>query len=452
MAEPARYLKEKLLIAQRVFDVGTVPALIKQVMPTADEQVIAKYVDRAYKWMEDGGRGTHDDRFFNDLAGALRITKDVRYLMNCSPEDFFNAIPEGQRAHVSKDDLNAILRDRESFLEQLYLDSNSTTERLHEELEHSLSTGKTDQKFLYLDLESVRLWRRLIQDRKYKTYDHCLAALHELLRSTLWKEAVTAGQLDCIVDLGVGAGSKDLEIIKSFAQIAPDRRVRFVIVDTSWPMLEETIKGIRTNFPRRNRLFKVQPCKADFLNLAAYRHEIRGEKSSAFFILGNTFGNVPEATLMRSIQRATQPADLLVIGAEFLDIDTKESTIDEMIQHYDTADLRELATTPIRLRRHDINLETLRRTVRFRPSRPAEFSDLKGSIAVVISIEWKGDELIVAYSNRYADAQFVPFIEDFGFIHKKTFPSPSNPNYRHVVFERTAERTALAARTKESSK
>lgn len=434
----AKHLSEKLGIAQLVLDVSGIPKLIDAVLPAESfsQEVRETYMRRLYKQMEEN-RGSRDSGFFDNLAAALNYRKSLNHMMTSSPKDFFYAIDESKRKHVSDEDVSTIVGDN-TFLRTVYLDPHSTSERLHEQLERSLHARNIDQKFLYVDVDSVRQWRALIGSREYKTYEHCAGALKVLLRSEYWKGVMKSGALDCVVDLGVGAGQKDLEIIESFIRLAPGRELLFAIIDTSLPMLEATYQHLVPMLKNSGGRITVKPCKADFMDMHPFQTEIRGQRNTAFFILGNTFANVPENAFMKSVEQASKPGDLLIIGVEFLGAGDGDAKIAQLVKEFDSAGIRGLAVAPIRLLRQNEDIEKIRKAVTIRQSTPREFSNVGKSLAIVISVRFRGEEIVVAYSNRYNESEFIEFVEHFGFKHEQTFPSPDNKNYKQVVFRRAS--------------
>lgn len=100
--------------------------------------------------------------------------------------------------------------------------------------------GDIDQKYLYWDPSAFTYWSELIKSNTYRIYRSCAQALELLLQDDKWLE-LSADGIGAIVDLGVGAGNKNRQVIDHLLSRFPESEPELILVDTSFPMLEGTL-------------------------------------------------------------------------------------------------------------------------------------------------------------------------------------------------------------------
>ncbi|WP_339745903.1 L-histidine N(alpha)-methyltransferase [uncultured Maricaulis sp.] len=329
----------------------------------------------------------------------------------------------------------------------IILDMNSTHMRMMEEILQTIQDeNRIDQKFLYIEPVSVQKWNRLISCDEYNTYRDCLSALERFTRSEFWIDYAKKNSLRNIVDLGVGAGIKDYEIIKSLHEIHDRDAIHFVLLDTSFPMLETTILDIRkknndqtyskrtSGVPHANLI--IRAIRTDFLHLNRCQHLLRAADSPvAFFMLGCTFSNLSEAQFVRSLLSATKAGDLFVVGVDLYDSSQKESSIERLKAEYNHSQLYDLASIPINsyLRGHASKLDG---SVQVSVEPGVLHSDVRDALTVTISTKINDQLIRLAASSRYMETSLIQFIQEFGFTYRYKQVSPRNPNYVQIAFER----------------
>lgn len=436
----ARHLPEKLMISERILDVEGA-ALVAAIFKTGgggknsdDEAKIRKYTQRFYKWRR-GESSTDDKDFFDNLAAELEYHETIGHMMACSPNEFYLAIPEAKRKALSPRELSSLLAQT-SGLPKIKLDPHINYDHLLKALEKSYADGKLDQKFLYLDAESVRRWKRLTTGRKYETYEDCLSALELFLGAGYWVQLIDKGEIDAVVDLGVGSGQKDQNIIESILLRSTPGSLKFSGIDTSFYMLEATLDELRFLEKENVGRLSAHGFRADFMDLRTIAKDLRAERRTAFFILGNTFANVQETQFMLSMQKTMEHGDLLVIGAEFSDVGATGETKARTRRQFENEHLYSFAITPIESISHKPSLDETGKVVQIEISEPHAFSDLQKARAVVIRVKAGNRDIIVAHSNRYEEAEFIHFVEHYGFKLREKTPSERNPKYHILAFER----------------
>lgn len=301
--------------------------------------------------------------------------------------------------------------------------------------------GKIDQKFLYIDPIAVKKWKSLIDSDEYATYRECSDALREFLASNIWKEKVQSG-LNTIVDLGVGAGQKDNSILKSFINLTNGNNpISFVLIDTSFPMIETTLDQLRPVLKKKNNV-KVISLKTDFLTLKhSSSHYQKKDSKSAYFMLGCTFCNVKESLFMNSMSEVVRNGDLLVLGIELYDEQCKDDSLQKIKNSYNHEALRELALIPLRmvLDRQESDDE-LKDKIDIDISEDRSHSDVPKAATIVITAFIQNEaDIVLASSSRYGKTYLKEYIESYGYTFHSSFASSSNRLYEHLVFKFTGE-------------
>ena len=347
--------------------------------------------------------------------------------------------PEDEQSEGRKHTLARTAKQGRSLFSEVIVDLSTNYLDMLREIERACEVeGRIDQKFLYLDPIAVKKWKGLIECDDYKTYRDCSSALRKFLSSQVWKDAINNG-LNTIVDLGVGAGQKDNNILRSFLQLTKYKKsVSFVLVDTSFPMIETTLEQLRPEITRHSNVVKVVALRTDFLNLKhSSQHYLNETSKSAYFVLGCTFCNVREEMIMLSISGVARPGDLLVLGLELYDEHKKDESLDEIKSSYDHQSLRELAVIPLKmvLDRKESD-EDLRQKICVEISEHRSFSDVPKAATIVIRASIPDEvDVVLASSSRYDRAEVIRYVENFGYLFKGSHASNSNRLYEHLVFE-----------------
>ena len=115
--------------------------------------------------------------------------------MECSARQFVGYLRSSdqvllrERAESTDQEwLAALLRDDEDAEEVEEFDQviyRSLTHNFADKADAWQERGQVDQKFMYLNLNSVENWRAVISDGSYKNYPRCKATLAELLETQI---------------------------------------------------------------------------------------------------------------------------------------------------------------------------------------------------------------------------------------------------------------------------
>jgi SAM-dependent methyltransferase len=431
----SRFLYEKLKIVERILEADGVE-LIRAIYPreTSPDE-LKKHTDSYYKWKREGDKAvTRQRKFFDHLNAVLQYTGTTGQMMTGTMEEFIAGLPEAERNKLPEN-RQALTRSR-SRLDEIHLDPHHDTNRMVDSLERSFDNGHIDQRYLYLGPDSVARWKRLITGGAYLTNEECATALHELLRSPRWVSMTAAGNFDAIVDLGSGTGQKTERIAKALLDLNTSHRVLVSSVDTSLYMLEAASIALKPLISEHSDRLRSVGYRADFTDLRKISDKLRGEKSSMFFILGNTFGNTQEHRLLREVKRETRAGDLFVFGAEFLELTSTTHGNDKLLSQFKNEHLADFAVAAVRLLPKDRQIKEAPTGLKVSISSPNEFSDVPGVRSIKIALQLRDRDVVVAYTHRYEEVELRNFVESQSFTYLFDQPSPLNKNYRLVVFKR----------------
>ena len=337
---------------------------------------------------------------------------------------------------ATKNKDNEIWFPKDLYLDKIILDLSFQHSDLIKEIEDSVKAEKSiDQKFLYLDPISVKNWGALIASEEYIIYGHCLSALRKTLATPTWKESVKSEKINCIVDLGVGAGEKDNLIIKNFIRLTESKKiVQLVIIDTSIPMLELTISQLKQYLKSKKELINFYAVRTDFMKLGRSKEIIRFDKGNVvFFSLGCTFCNLDETQFLTSINNIIRSGDLLVIGVETYEPTRKEESTEEQKQVYNNDALKKLATIPLKMISEEFEDKIALSDIEIVKSNSPKYSHIKNSENIIIKD--KKRDIDLAVTSRYNESDFKEFVESFGFELKDSVEATENSHYKHFIFE-----------------
>ncbi len=333
---------------------------------------------------------------------------------------------------------NEIAFNRDKYLDTIILDMSFQHSDFIKEIETSVKAEKNiDQKFLYLDPISVKNWKRLIDSDEYNIYNDCLSALRRTLKSDTWKDYVNSGKINCIVDLGVGAGEKDNLIIKSFIKEASNAKdVQYVLIDTSIPMLEITISQLKPFLKRNRERINFYAVRTDFMKLGLSKDLVRQQKGNVvFFSLGCTFCNIDERQFMKSLGNIILKGDLFVVGVELYNPDEKELSTNSQKESYDNEMLKKLAMIPLKMISDEIDDKIKLSDIDIIKSQEQKYSQINNTENIII--KYKNKEIDLATTSRYNEADFTKFVSSFGYKLKEVAVSGENIFYKHFIFEFT---------------
>ncbi|MGP0104052.1 L-histidine N(alpha)-methyltransferase [Rhodoblastus sp.] len=311
-----------------------------------------------------------------------------------------------------------------------------------------LDHGRIDQKFYYLSPDSAHSWRGMINAGQYRQYLDCTESLEFFLDDrTYWLDSIKRRGITNVVMLGAGAPLKDNAIINSILELDPNTTIHYTLVDISIYMLMESFQLIDSALivqGRRDRIDLV-PLICDFTNLQGASEMLRQDGNSiAWFLPGGTIGNLNEKLTFRSIAQQAKAGDILVLGAETRNSNEKIEK-EELIKKYKHPAVRDFLATPLRAAWHELNLgvslnEAIDNlTIDVVDGLAQGYSAVPGSAVVEIAIHANAQKVVLITSTRYAEEHLCEAARAFHFIHKTTFTSHRNKNYKQFVFQYVPE-------------
>jgi dimethylhistidine N-methyltransferase len=194
-------------------------------------------------------------------------------------------------------------------LKVIDLDARATDGELADVVREGLtSPRKWLPCYLFYDAEGSRIFEEICELPEY----YLTRAEHEILEAHADEIAGRFAEASTIVELGSGSARKTRLVIEAF--LRRHGRLRYVPVDVSRSMLEESARGLLADYPR-----------LEILAIAAeYRRglqRLRGEPDTAKLLLwlGSSIGNFTSTEAERflaSVAAGMGPADRLVVGAD----------------------------------------------------------------------------------------------------------------------------------------
>lgn len=394
--------------------------------------------------------------FFEQLLRKLRSDvgcsdqMTLAVILNASYGEFLDKIPYEKRGGLPKQPINGNKASSEVSglpgslaYHPIYLAVGSDVETI----EDGVRRGRVDQRHYYLSPESARRWMAVISSRAYPTYEECFVGLKTFVKGDAFQRFLASAEWEGVVMLGGGgAPSKDSLIITRLLSYAPSAEpIRYSLVDISFYMLEQSLNWLDANLRTLGKREKVefQAIRCDFMDLRGVRSLLRREgKRIAWFLTGQTLGNIDEKKFFASVREETKSGDLLTVGTEFVDdIDDKEE-LKRLEKKLDNDEVRDFLRLPVQLvcsvlddgTRLD---EALRRIkVRIVDGFARGHSTVPGTQTVEVYVTLPGREITLVTSTRYDEAKLIEFAGGFGFRHAETTASPDNQNYRHISFVR----------------
>ncbi len=493
MAKVAEYLKEKLEITKRAYDLSTVDELCEALYPEGhfeDPSDREKALQRLLKYLGNAGTSTSDTELFVRLKWLLRINKTIHEIKQSTLDEFVRSIGDGPRRIHAERVLKSMREASPAVFElQGTANGGSATaddnqepsdyggqraridlpvqgwhllhvdvDYLRHDIINEIHQGQVDQKFLYLDRLSALRWRALtLATHRYKTYRYCCETLEDFIASGEdWQTPIKDGKFSSVFMLGAGSPQKDMVILDSFVhQMAyhAKNKLNYVLVDTSMNMILQTVIGLQDDAHSKYRscVNPIAIC-SDFMNLTHIENRINDEaqailrpddKNVAYFIPGPTISNINETLFMESVRAVAHPGDLLIIAAEFIDETDPEGYEAKLKRNYDNKELRDLVILPVfwalsPKERNDA-IADLNAFVDVSVEKKSWHRFLKRRWTVKITANIEGRRVVLATSNRYWEAEFIAFISSFGFRPVKLFPHREEPQYKQAVFCREKE-------------
>ncbi|MCL2637515.1 MAG: L-histidine N(alpha)-methyltransferase [Oscillospiraceae bacterium] len=279
---------------------------------------------------EVGGIFTHC--LLNGLCGDCKKTNKqsihlldlIGYLMESVPETAIK-YQRKQKPCVKTSILNA---DFPVCLPNVFDDNNNN--KLHkkfitiirsieenwlsfeEKFAECLENKQLESRFAYRRAKVTQKYIELLHSTGYTLFSHTTRLLEENVTSVT-DEALNHEKTTRLISLGVGDGTKDAIIINEF--LKKTRGVlEYWIIDISEDMIKAGVKGIQQKLSDEDyERLDLKIYQWDFMDLPEIAEAITKDKRNLFFLLGNTLGNFPEASLLSKINKVMKKGDLFLI-------------------------------------------------------------------------------------------------------------------------------------------
>lgn len=238
--------------------------------------------------------------------------------------------------------------------------------------------------------------------------------------------------------MGVGTGEKAGLVATSLDTNAPLARPKAVLIDVNRQMLLTAVRRLKPD--------QIRPCRLDMLALRGdfeqlphlsrhpglQRSFVRSPgRRAVYLLLGNTFGNIDERAMLRSLRAVARRGDLVIFSQEFLETDAGRNPDEAILARYQSADMRALFAAPFAY----LDAKQIPLHIRITRGYP-RYSVLRRTRTVVACKVIGGRRIESIHSNRYDEEEFGKLLRRSGFEPIMRVPSPQNPFYKYVVARR----------------
>jgi hypothetical protein len=291
-----------------------------------------------------------------------------------------------------------------------------------ETIKAGVDRGHIDQKFCYLTPDAVAHWEGVVSSGQYALYDHCRDTLAEFATCDLWRDFFEKENGRGIMMLGGGSASKDILLIQSALRHLTNGEVlKYRIVDISnymglsaFQLVDAHLRG--NELRQRVDLIAVH---WDFMHLRRLTDRIRTKNEKlAWFMPGNTFGNINEAQFLRSLSSKAENGDILVVGAEILQPGNRQSSIEIARTHYENREIRDLVSPALTAIWRELNsrlsFKEMQNQIRVEVRERNEHSAVRDAVTIELALPLK-DLIVLLTSTKYSSDGLVDYARGFGF-------------------------------------
>lgn len=219
-----------------------------------------------------------------------------------------------------------------------------TAATFHEGLKKSvLSNRLLPMKYLYCTDDGCEFWLEICRKPEYAFYSSSIAQLEAVATdiSGAIKRVTGSTAVDWI-SLGSGNGEKDNRLLRELCQrLEGDGIIYYYPLDINAQMLVQAVRGAMPGVDR-NRI-KVKALIGDLTRIHQLRpvYEDRANVN-VFSVLGNTLGNSDENQILRAVQEAMLPGDLLLLEVNIRASGLEAFLKDELNMRHDFVPLQSL--------------------------------------------------------------------------------------------------------------
>ena len=326
-------------------------------LPNALKHLGVNLIVQNKDWYSEGTGESFINRI-KSLASGIGVQSINKNKIDNTRENINNETLEEKK--VWEDEVRSCDKIGKHFI--IMTDVEEKSSNLEEQLiKDILESNMIDQKHIYFTEEDKNRWKKLIsiEGSSYSVFSKCISTLNMFLTLDFWKDLSI--NIDRIVHLGVGTGEKDIDILKSLIEnpnIKTDF-IRYVLVDSSFPMLETSLDAISTAIMEKyekdsllcevyENKYQLMALRTDFMYLNKSRDCFQGKenKKSVFFMLGCTLCNIREDLFLDSLKHVCRDGDILVIGVSIHNHEHPKKE-DFKNDNYNSTDLTNLLREPM---------------------------------------------------------------------------------------------------------
>jgi len=322
----------------------------------------------------------------------------------------------------------AIRQEIPGVLMRAYFDKILTSLEIKKELETNIYHEKEiDQKFLYWDVEAARRWGNLCASPAYELHHISKRLIFKHMTSIYNRIAGDSGQnaFD-FVNLGVGSGEKDKDILSILTEKAAPTVVKYYPIDLSFPMLQETIKYLGGLLERN---IEVNCVVGDILKLHRYSSILRESSNPKLMaFLGGSLGNFREDDVLNEIHRFMSPKDYLILGVECV-IGRGNN---QLVEEYTGDELKDLVFGPLE-GYIDKNEASKARNTFYCEVR--HYGNVPSSKTIFMKCKFRESPITLAFSTKYDKGSLMEYLVDKEFSILQEF-SDDNGQCVKVILKR----------------
>jgi hypothetical protein len=210
------------------------------------------------------------------------------------------------------------------------IDPAKSSSDLFNDLKRCLFEEKViDQKFLYWNVDSSRLWVNICEHSTYPLYNRSISLLTNNFGNEIIPLLKSIGfESPSFVNIGVGSGLKDFIILKNLLNHYSS--VYYFPIDISYPMIQETIKHVIPlieSYP--TKLFS-KAILGNIESLKRYQKIIRPNNSVGvvYGFLGSNISNFRENTILDIFHANMTKDDILLMEVDLLGYRSDENILE----------------------------------------------------------------------------------------------------------------------------
>lgn len=283
------------------------------------------------------------------------------------------------------------------------IDNSITTRNLFNELREGVEIGLVDQKFLYWNVDSSKLWVDLCHNSEYPLYTNSIQLLLTKFRNEIFpKISYDSGMFGSFVNMGVGSGQKDYIILKELINKA---KTKYFAIDLSYSMIQETLTHVlplKKRFPDRLEIMSIL---GDIEKLGKYKKYYKTPMPTLYGFLGSNISNFKENHILSIFRSVMEHDDILLLEVDWIG----ERNIDDILDGYSDVENMRFIWQPLAflgIEKRDNWDEN------FTFSCSEIDSDIPDSLTVISQYNIDGRNICLSKSSKYKKISFLNHLEN----------------------------------------